>query len=212
MNEQLLRLIVGAITGGGLVSLLQWYLSLRKAKLSERQYDQSEYQAIIGEMRQERERMGGEIEALRQIEKRLSHQITALQLEMSELRNRLALMVGTNMNLPVAMWIKSPDGRMVFLNDTYERLFLMPIGRRKEEYLGQTDREFWGEEIGKIYEDNDRLADTAVSGLWRIEPYLLHNGEQGEAIVLKFAHKLGEYSLYRVGIAITRKQLAFAYS
>lgn len=80
--------------------------------------------------------------------------------DVSALQNRLMLMEGATMDSPLPMWLKSVGtkerpGVMLVLNEAYERRYLAPYGKKAEDYIGLTDAEFWGEELGHKYWQND---------------------------------------------------------
>ncbi len=58
--------------------------------------------------------------------------------------------------LPIPMWIKDMNGIMVALNDAYEKTFLLPINKTREDYIGNDDEVIWGELIAKEFKKNDR--------------------------------------------------------
>lgn len=57
---------------------------------------------------------------------------------------------------PFPAWRKDARGRMVWLSKSYIKNYLQPNGLEEEDYLGKTDIEVWGEEIGGEYYRNDR--------------------------------------------------------
>lgn len=61
---------------------------------------------------------------------------------------------------PLAIWVKEYDiANDVFimreLNDTYENMFLKPIGKTKSDYIGFDDFKIQGYKIGREVHDND---------------------------------------------------------
>lgn len=60
-----------------------------------------------------------------------------------------------------AFWIKEfVDGKFImrYLNLEYERIFLIPNGKSRSDYIGNTDYDVWSEEIAKAYERHDFAA------------------------------------------------------
>ena len=45
---------------------------------------------------------------------------------------------------------------MRYLNDAYEREFLVPLGKCMGDYLGERDSVVWGDKVGNMFELNDR--------------------------------------------------------
>lgn len=46
---------------------------------------------------------------------------------------------------------------MVHVNDHYRSNWIYPLNKEAVDYIGKTDREYWGEEIGDVFLNYDRL-------------------------------------------------------
>lgn len=62
------------------------------------------------------------------------------------------------LNPRIPAWKKDNSGILTYISDGYESLFLKPINKKKEDYLGLTDVQFWGEPLGKSFRKNDARA------------------------------------------------------
>lgn len=135
----------------------------------------SDYKAIIDRLEQQIERQ--EI------------RITELEKVNDDLRKRISIISSMTYNSPIASWFKDLQGRMVMVNDTYEQLFLIPNGKNKFDYIGQTDEEFWGSigkaEIGKKYREHDIRVMTEKQTIRYTEIVYVGNS-QLDLIVYKY--------------------------
>lgn len=59
-------------------------------------------------------------------------------------------------DLPVPMALKSVDGVMLSLNNAYEKAFLIPQNLTRNDYIGHTDSEIWGDVIAASFHRNDK--------------------------------------------------------
>lgn len=60
--------------------------------------------------------------------------------------------------LPIPYWIKEKQGDkfiMIYLNDAYEKEYLIPNGFKKEDYLNNSDNAIWSDKISAAFNDND---------------------------------------------------------
>lgn len=79
----------------------------------------------------------------------------ALRNMISDLESKRTLVEAASLEGPYPEWIKSTNGTMLFINKSYEDVFLIPEGKKISDYLGKTDFDVWPENIAKIYSDND---------------------------------------------------------
>ena len=99
---------------------------------------------------------------LKEIE-RLNKEISSLQTQLLDLKEetkflkaKLSQVESIYPDLPIPMWLKDNNGRMISLNDAYEKAFLLPQNKFREDYIGNTDKEIWGDKIEKIFRRNDK--------------------------------------------------------
>lgn len=105
-----------------------------------------------------------------------------------DLTMKIALFESAHSDLPLPMWLKDPDGKMLSLNDAYEFEFLKPFGLTKDDYIGKYDTDVWPKEISEEYYENDRKVyltgetwegvemvarpDSGIVEEWQIVKYL----------------------------------------
>lgn len=112
-----------------------------------------------------------------------------------ELQGQMILLQSADNLYPFPMWLKSPNGTMLVINDEYVRIFNI----KKSEYIGKTDVEIWGEEVGTSYWNND---------LKILKGKKLYVGREnvptgsGEWLIIKFPLKIGDIVIGLKGYAI----------
>lgn len=136
-------------------------------------------------------------------EKRCKEDYDSLSTKFEKLKLDLRLLELALPELPTPMWTKSSDGVILKLNKAFEDKYLRPLGKWNEEYIGKTDIEFWGKEIGQIYHDNDII--VMKSGKTQIfrEPVKQPDGKIVYDYTIKYVRKLDdEYVIGLGGIAL----------
>src|SRR6185312_2744420 len=85
-------------------------------------------------------------------------------------------------HLPGLAWIKSADGRYLFVNDAAEKIFGLP----RAELYGKTDRELFPDEAAAQFQENDRRAAESATGHQAVETLKHEDGVVHHSIVSKF--------------------------
>lgn len=62
------------------------------------------------------------------------------------------------LDIAVPYWIKGLDGKIIFVSNSYERLFLIPMDKTRSDYIDQPDEVIWGSEIAAMFTQNDDAA------------------------------------------------------
>ena len=111
-----------------------------------------------------------------------------------------------NNNIPC--WKKDVDGRLTYISPGYERTFLQGFGKSIEDYLGKTDVEFWGEEIGSIYRKND-LKAFYEHELWiGVVPCDIHPGLTVDFNIIKWKEYTAQGVYFGIaGLAIPARRV-----
>jgi PAS domain S-box-containing protein len=79
-------------------------------------------------------------------------------------------------------WIKDLDGRYVFVNDSCVTAF----GRSRDDIIGRTDTELFSPDVAELFQENDRLALAAATGIDTIEVLRHPDGDLRQSVVSKF--------------------------
>ncbi|MEX2315850.1 MAG: ATP-binding protein [Pirellulales bacterium] len=85
-------------------------------------------------------------------------------------------------HLPGLAWIKSVDGRYVYVNDAAEKAF----ATRRENLYGKTDGEIFPTEVAAQFRENDQQALASGSGVQVVETLRHDDGVVHHSIVSKF--------------------------
>jgi len=132
-------------------------------------------------------------------EKQCLDNYTKLKEEYNQLKLSMQILEVSMPSLPTPMWTKSDTGVMLAVNAAYEDLILKPIGKKKEDYVGKTDVEFWGKEIGQTYYKNDLevMRDKATKVF--IEPIYTEEGKITSIVVIKYVRTIENQFVVGIG-------------
>jgi len=184
----------------GLAGVLTWVTS---NFVSKRQSKRDDFKAISDAYAIEFERQNkklidleARIQACADNEAEQASKIRNLQLTIKSISIQ-------GLQLPIPMWMKDELGTMISLNDDYEKSFLLPLGKSREDYIGKTDIEFWGKEIGEIYSRNDQVVIQSKKPMVTVEPINTAVGID-KVYVIKYPYLISEqYVVGLGGIAIS---------
>lgn len=187
------EIILSALGGGTITQMLNFYFNNRKQS-------SDELTAAYNIIKEDNDR-------LRLDNNDYRSRLEQVEKELFVIRH---LQASAN-HIPFPQWSKDKDGRMVWLNPSYELVFLAPHGKSAENYLGKTDVEKWGEEVGKIYQAGDTQVMLKKKAIKLIEPVLQPDGTTDDWEIIKFptfADIQRDVLLGTTGIAIptTQKQ------
>jgi len=148
-------------TAGFLVSaVVAFVLGNRRAKLGE-------IQSIIDTLQEERSHWKSSFENLEVVREELKKEIYDMRNEIDRLNAKLVIMESGHSDMPFPVWLKDSDGRMMYLNEAYEKMFLRPMGLTREDYIGKYDTDIWDKETAEHFKVNDDLAKTSETGSYR---------------------------------------------
>lgn len=137
---------------GALVGFLGSWLGFRNKLKQQNNTDfssvSSEYKALLESYKVEVTELRKEVKELREI-------VNKRDLELQQVRNQLMIFESSHADVPIPMWLKDTDGKMLFINSEYERVILNPIGKKAEDYIGNFDNDIWGEKIAKAFKSHD---------------------------------------------------------
>ena len=144
------------------------------------------------------------LDRLTQIEdenRTLRHRIAQLERENYTLLHNIALLESAHQDLPLPMWLKDKDGRMLAVNLAYEKSFLQPIGKTRQDYINQTDFDIWPDEVAERYRSHDRTVMNTGEPLYFREEMQL-NDEVEPVMVLKYPRSVAGIVVGVAGIAL----------
>jgi PAS domain-containing protein len=188
-NINIITVVFGAIVG-----FLTWVTS---NFVSKRQSKRDDFKAISDAYTLEFERQN---KKLLDLEARIQQCADNEMEQASKIRNLQLTIKGLSiqgLQLPIPMWMKDELGTMISLNDEYEKLILVPLGKTRDDYIGKNDIDFWGKEIGEIYARNDQVVVQSKKPMVTLEPINTKDG-MNKVYVIKYPYLINEN--YVVGL------------
>lgn len=192
MNEELLKIIGIVVGAGGLGAFLTY-------KLGNRKQDSSEFKTVVEEYKDLVTNYKSELDKLRKDFDELKVLVFQKEDEIKTLRNQLMIFESSHADIPMPMWLKDTNGIMLFLNEEYERIVLNPIGKTTEDYIGKTDYDVWGKEIGKQFTDNDKQVMRQKKPVQFKETWQGSNGATFVGTLLKYPRFLNNRTVIGIG-------------
>lgn len=141
MEVGLMQLALAVISGG----LIQAFLSFLIRK---RETNRGDFAQIVNTWKEDNLRLREENELLRRTLNDHESKIRALQYQVTMLES-------AHQDLPVPMWLKDLEGNMLSLNKEYEKVFLEPLGKTIDDYIGRKDVDIWPKEVAEKFRNND---------------------------------------------------------
>lgn len=118
--------------------------------------------------------------------------LAELKAQNRELNNKLNLLESAHNNVPVAVWFKDLQFRMLAINPTYTEQF----GVTAEQYVGNTDYAVWPRPVADKYREHDETVLTTGQPLRTVENVPI-NGVPIPHVVIKYPRAVAGI---RVGI------------
>jgi len=179
--------IVSAAIGGGLIKSVIDYVnsskSARKDELTE----------VVRVWQEDNARLRKENDILRS-------DLSEIQKDLADLKTKVILLESTHTDAPLPMWLKDISGRMLAINQEYEKCFLQPKGLSAMDYIGKFDEDVWSLEQAAEYKRNDTLA--LLDDVWKGKETIITNGEPQEWIIIKYVRYAGKAKVGIAGLAI----------
>jgi hypothetical protein len=182
--------------GGVAIGVLSNYLiSRKKVDIDQGASIRDDFKVIVSELRLTIEKQSERIDELEKALKDEEIQRKEMQAiyekRMLELNQRymeevrksqslqtMLLIANTNPGFPFPAWKKNHELVMVEINDAYEIAFQKPDGKKKSDYIGKTDREYWKvKEVYEMYEKHDRLVISGALPYYRGEEMIVTGGD-----------------------------------
>ena len=149
---KLIGLIISSnVISSVLSSLGTIWVARRKVKLDEGKSRIDEFQLLYKERTEENKTLKQEKKLLIEENTLLKDSLEKMQRRIDALEMQLMLIASADQDSPHPTWVKGRDGRMIDLNQPYEKAFDVEGG----DYRGKTDVEYWGNELGTEYWSHD---------------------------------------------------------
>lgn len=187
--------IVSSIFGGGIGVFFTYKINSRKQGVSE-------FQALLNERKEIQIDLKNRVAVLEKEVRDLQGQLKDRDTEVQTLRHQLMIFESSHIDIPLPVWMKDTDGKMVFLNNVYEDMFLLPRGYSIKDYLGKNDFSVWSEDIALAFIKNDKEVMRTKKHIRRIEQLEDANGNKYYADLLKYPRKFNNTVIGISGIVL----------
>lgn len=142
---------------GGIFSSVVTFFALKNKANNERIRNENEgFDILRKSFIDEFTRMKNSIEESKKAEVECLVRYEELEKEFKKLKYAFQIHKNSYPDLPIPLWKKDMNGTMLALNDAYEREFLEPMGKTREDYIGSTDAEIWGSGVALELTRNDK--------------------------------------------------------
>lgn len=131
-----------------------------------------------------------------------SQELIRLKREVSSLQDKVTLLESSHQDAPIPIWLKDRSGIMLALNPSYEKEFLIPLGKNRKDYLHKSDYDIWPEEIAREYVQNDNFVMRTRSTWIGYENILDHKGDKVKWKIIKYPRTAGGVIIGIAGMAI----------
>lgn len=139
--KDIITLLIGLFGGGTLVKVIAPAISSRR----------DDFTVLQNAWREEFEKLKSEMIDVKAQNLYLEKQVLSLSTQIATLKQILP-------DLPIPLWFKDVNGTMLQLNDAYEKAFLIPQGKHRGDYIGQSDEVIWGQDVADTFRENDAKA------------------------------------------------------
>jgi len=179
ITNTILDSLLPFIGGGVLATILTFWISNKKQNLSE-------FDVIINRYKEMHDDLIKRVDHLEDEQENLSRSKLYLEKEIIHLRTQLQLFESSTTSLPLPIWIKDLDGKMLYMNDYCINMVLKPLGMKFSDQVGKTDLEIWGKELADQYRKTDERIIRYKKPIESVEPVLTRAGDVYYVDVIKF--------------------------
>lgn len=157
-------------------------------KLGHRKQNATDFETINNKLSVQNDKLEKNIEDLQQEKAQRQTEYEALlrdglkkDTEISRLRMHIGAIEASLIDIPIAFWTKDITLRMSVISKEFEKLFLHPIQKKAEDYLGKRDSEVFqtikAAPFVDLYEKSDKYVQQHRKTIQTIEPFLDSNGK-----------------------------------
>lgn len=200
MSIEVILGLVGSLLGGGaLGAVINGYFNSKtedkKTEIDASDRLISQWEKLLEPLQSRVKELELQIEEFRQRE--IKHKE-----EISTLKNQLIIFESSHSDIPLPMWMKDIDGKMVFLNRLYEDQFLIPRGYTMHDYIGKYDSDVWSPEIAEVFAQHDKKVIRNKRYIREIEKIEDGAGSHYYADILKYPRMLNNKVIGISGIVM----------
>jgi hypothetical protein len=201
MNGDLIFGLIGTTLGGGALGafITSYFSSKSEDKKTEVDATDrliSQWENLLEPLRSRVAHLEKELDTLRGKEKEYLNRISVLE-------TQLILFESSHIDIPLPMWMKDVNGKMVYFNKLAEDAFLIPMNVTLDDYIGKTDHDVWKEEIANEFTSNDKEVMRNNKEKRVIERYPNGSGDFYYVDVLKYPRTIKNKVIGVAGVALS---------
>ena len=129
-------------------------------------------------------------------------QLTQLKAQVNVLQQKVTMLESSHQDAPIPIWLKDQFGIMLALNPAYEKTFLLPIGKTRDDYLHRSDYDIWPDEVAAEYIKNDKMVQRTMDIWIGYENIIDHQGNKVKWKIIKYPRTANGVLIGIAGIAV----------
>ncbi|GIV86033.1 MAG: hypothetical protein KatS3mg054_0062 [Chloroflexus sp.] len=188
--ENIIVALIGSVLGG----YGTYLVGIRRER-------RDDFRNLLDVYSKENERLRTENERLKKVNEELSRNVLRVELAIEELESNIELNSRLGETGPIPWCLKSTKGRILAVNEAYEKQILIPNGMTASDVVGKTSMEVWPKPIAEIKAYHDQIA-MQQGKIDTVEILPDGKGRLKRWRVLKYANKTGGVVVGVVGICM----------
>ena len=198
-----IKIVAAAIGGAGGFGILNYFIGNKKLNQEADNAANAEFRYLVElykkQLDEYKATSSQEIKELREEVQQLRVVISERESEVQSLRHQLMIFESSQIDIPLPVWLKDTEGKMLFVNSEYERMILEPVNKTSEDYIGCTDYEIWPQEVAATFRRNDQEVMRKKKPIEFIEKWYGANGVKIEGRLLKYPRFLNRNTVIGIG-------------
>lgn len=197
--QEVFAFLATALGSGGLGAFLHNRVANRKQDESDFATLVDRWQELYNKQLEKEKRQEQRIEKLEKEVEILKKESFSKDSRIDELQHQLMIFESSHADVPVPIWLKDTNGKMLFVNSEYEKQILNPIGLGAESYIGKTDNDVWGDAIASKFKAHDKKVMRLKRSIEFTEVWRGANGIEFEGRVIKYPRFLNRKTVIGIG-------------
>jgi len=129
-------------------------------------------------------------------------QLRLLKSQVKVLQEKVTMLESSHQDAPIPIWLKDKFGIMLALNPAYEKTFLFPIGKTRDDYLHRSDYDIWPDDIAAEYIKNDKMVQRTMDVWIGYENVIDQQGNKVQWRIIKYPRTANGVLIGIAGIAV----------
>ena len=119
----------------------------------------------------------------------------------TDIEGKYNVISAANLHSPIPMWVKDIHGIILDVNLAFEKAFLEPNGRTRDDYIGGTEYDMWDDDIAYQFRSHDVYVISQEKSM-NITEVARVNGEEQEYRTFKYPYYVNNKLVGVAGCAI----------